>query len=204
VYVVPSAGTALNGQPTAHKTLNLQLNASDGVALGAWFVLSDTYYLAQAPAPGTLTAHLGAALRAHPTVLFLHGNAASRAVPYRVQHAKAWSRMGANVLALDYRGFGDSAGTPSEPGLARDAQAAWAWLRAHGAEAERVAVVGHSLGTAVATQLVHEVEREGERPRGLVLLAPFASLRTLVDSYYVLGLFPLMKPLELIPGAQGM
>jgi abhydrolase domain-containing protein 12 len=190
----------------AGKTLNLQLTTSDNVTLGAWLVLSDTFYHAQPtqPTAETLPALALQALQSHPTVLFLHGNAATRAVAFRVGiYAALSARLGANVLALDYRGFADSSGTPSEPGLARDARAAWDWLAAHGARPEDVLVVGHSLGTGVGTRFVHELEVEqAVRPRGLVLLAPFSSIHTLLDTYYVLGLIPLMKPLELIPGAR--
>jgi abhydrolase domain-containing protein 12 len=190
----------------AGKTLNLQLTTSDNVTLGAWLVLSDTFYHAQPtqPTAETLPALALQALQSHPTVLFLHGNAATRAVAFRVGiYAALSARLGANVLALDYRGFADSAGTPSEAGLARDARAAWDWLAAHGARPEDVLVVGHSLGTGVGARFVHELEVEqAVRPRGLVLLAPFSSIHTLLDTYYVLGLIPLMKPLELIPGAR--
>ena len=36
-----------------------------------------------------------------------------------------------NVLAIDYRGFGNSEGSPTEDGLALDARAAWDYLMAH-------------------------------------------------------------------------
>ena len=61
-------------------------------------------------------------------MLFFHGNAASRATGFRVQHCSTYaSRFGANVLAVDYRSFGDSTGSPSPEGLAKDARAAWDW-----------------------------------------------------------------------------
>jgi len=138
-----------------------------------------------------------------------------------VQHYQAFaSRLRANVFAPDYRGFGDSTGTPSEAGLILDARAAWDWLRSHGAPPESVLVVGNSLGTAVAVQFVNGLEaeqlsggdgqggKEGdgagrERPRGVVLLAPFSSVATLLDTYAIAGLVPLLAPLRIFPSVAG-
>lgn len=130
-----------------------------------------------------------------------------------MRHYQAFaSRLRANVFAPDYRGFGDSTGTPSEAGLTLDARAAWDWLRQSGAPAENVLVVGNSLGTGVAVQFVSALEAEqmggGEQreegsvlevPRGVVLLAPFSNVETLLDTYYIAGIVPLLAPLRTIP-----
>jgi abhydrolase domain-containing protein 12 len=66
-----------------------------------------------------------------------------------------------NVLAIDYRGFGDSTGTPSEEGLIRDAKAVWDYVdmqgggggRHGGGEEKGVVLVGQSLGTGVVAGL---------------------------------------------------
>ncbi|EPQ54662.1 alpha/beta-hydrolase [Gloeophyllum trabeum ATCC 11539] len=190
------------------KTLNVKLTTSDNQTIGAWFVLSDSYYHTLQPPidPVTLTTeHVRASLQTYPTILFLHGNAATRAVPFRVQHYSAFtSRLRANVLAIDYRGFADSSGTPSEAGLVRDTRAAYDWVRERGARAEDVLVVGHSLGTGVAARFVRELEEAGGRVKGMVLLAPFLSIGKLVDTYHVLGFIPLMKPLRNIPYAANL
>jgi len=71
-----------------------------------------------------------------------------------------------------------------------------------------VLVVGNSLGTAVAVQLASALEAEHgkevgvsgrERPRGVVLLAPFSSVETLLDSYYIAGFVPLFAPIRTFP-----
>ena len=203
--------------PTAFKTRNVYLHTADNETLGAWFVFADPFYAAhkadlQSPStsPDEL---LRSALRAHPTVLFLHGNGNARSLPSRVRHYQAFAaRLRANVFAPDYRGFGDSTGTPSEAGLMLDARAAWDWLRASGAPAESVLVVGNSLGTGVAVQFVSALEAEQlggdeqreeesalEGPRGVVLLAPFSNVETLLDTYYIAGLVPLLAPLRTLP-----
>lgn len=107
------------------------------------------------------------------------------------------------MLAIDYRGFGDSSGSPSERGLATDARAAFDWLISSGATPEDVLIVGHSLGTAVASSLAVSLSEESIRFKGLVLMSPFTSMHTLVDTYSILGLFPIMRPLTMVPRAAG-
>ncbi len=75
-----------------------------------------------------------------------------------------------NVLALDYRGFGDSSGSPSEAGVEADAQAGWDWVMRRAARpgegerevADEVLLMGHSLGTGVVAKLAgYLAERSG-------------------------------------------
>jgi abhydrolase domain-containing protein 12 len=128
------------------------------------------------------------------------GNAATRAFSARIQHYTAFSsRLSANILAIDYRGFGDSTGAPTQPGVARDARAAWNWLIKNGAPADQILIVGHSLGTAVSALLAAELSDEDISPKGVVLLSPFSSISKLLETYSILGVVPLMKPLATIP-----
>lgn len=208
----------------AFKTVNFNLTTSDNIRLGAWLVLSDEFYQAQttsAPPTAQFTeAQIDQALSSHPTVIFLHGNAATRAVSFRVSsYSSITSRLGANVLAIDYRGFADSEGIPSPEGLARDARAAWDWLNERGASAEDVVLMGHSLGTGVASMLAAELAVEGMHlapstqdliyllnllgvtPRGLVLVAPFTSISELLETYALAGLIPVLRPMRTFPWA---
>ena len=193
----------------------MNITTNDNVHLGAWFVLSDSFYTSPIVSPSTPShASIASALRLYPTVLYFHGNGGTRAVPFRVaSYASYTTRLGANVLALDYRGYADSEGTPTEDGLLRDARAAWQWLIDRGADPEDIVLVGQSLGTAVATNLAHALAVENEhvqntygpadtKPRGLVLVAPFSSLATLLETYNLGGWIPLLKPLQSIPFAQ--
>ncbi|EMD39676.1 hypothetical protein CERSUDRAFT_111987 [Gelatoporia subvermispora B] len=183
------------------KALNTYLHTSDNETLGAWFILSDPFYqtlreasplpLAQ---PSIETVQL--ALRTHPTVLFLHGAAATRAAEWRMQfYSTATSRLRTNVFVADYRGFGDSTGIPAEPGLAEDAYTAWTWLMDQGAKPENVLIVGHSLGTGVASLLATRLAKEDVKPRGIALLAPFTSAATLLETYHIQGI-PILQPLQ--------
>ncbi|KAH9968332.1 Alpha/Beta hydrolase protein [Lactifluus volemus] len=195
------------------KTHNVRIQTADNETLGAWFTFSDSFYATHKPlllndAPTNLSSLastslssrddlIHTALRTHPTILFLHGTTGTRVVPVRVRIYQAFAaRLRANVLALDYRGFADSTGTPSESGLTLDTRAAWDWLRTNGASPDNVLVVGDSLGTGVAMRASAMVR---ERPRGVVLLSPFSKLETLLDTYHILGLVPLFAPLRVMP-----
>lgn len=157
--------------------------------------------------------------RYHKTVLFFHGNAASRAVGFRSLLLTLWStKLDANILAIDYRGFGDSEGIPSEAGLAIDARAAWDYVTGLGARPSDVLIAGTSLGTGVVSKLAHELSQEGNisllsyvsavpltscstgiAPRGALLASGFTSIAKLLETYNIFGLLPLFQPLRLIP-----
>src|SRR4030065_1637303 len=103
--------------------------AEDGTSLNAWFL----------PAKGVAKA----------TVLFLHGNAENISTHFR---SVAWMPAeGFNVLALDYRGYGVSEGTPSPAGMQLDIDAAMRSLLARkDVDATRVVILGQSIGGALA------------------------------------------------------
>ncbi|WP_077148008.1 alpha/beta hydrolase [Sphingopyxis sp. KK2] len=84
-----------------------------------------------------------------PAVLLLHGNDSSRASQFELA---AWlAARGYAVLAIDFRGHGESAAVARSFGYfeARDAAAALAWLRAERPGAS-VAIIGSSLGGAAS------------------------------------------------------
>ncbi|TFK36193.1 Alpha/Beta hydrolase protein [Crucibulum laeve] len=183
------------------KTVNMNLRSLDNTTLGAWFIFSDSYYKSLPyPPPKAQSRNIPSAIHNKPTILFLHGNTGTRALSRRIAVYTAFTaRLGANVLAIDYRGFGDSEGHPSVHGVAMDARAGWNYLMSEGARPEDVLIVGHSLGTAIAGLLAAELGKEGIHPRGLVLMSPFSSVRSLMDQYYLFGFLPLLKPISAIP-----
>jgi pimeloyl-ACP methyl ester carboxylesterase len=102
----------------------------------------------------------------------LHGNTGTRAHPLRtVLYTAFTARLKANVLVIDYRGFGDSEGHPTVDGVSKDARAGWDYLMSQGAKPEDVLILGHSLGTAIAGLLSAELGQEGIQPRGTVLMS---------------------------------
>ena len=128
------------------------------------------------PGPGGHELHgwwLPAQGPARGVVLHLHGNAGNISTHLPLV---AWvPRAGFHLLTFDYRGFGQSSGSPSLDGIVDDAQAALDWLRrTHPAHAQQLVVIGQSLGGATATRLV---ARDGHGIRLLVLDCPFSSYR---------------------------
>lgn len=125
------------------------LQTSDGVKLHAWWIPAET---------------------AKFTFVGFHGNAgniANRSDVYRVLRESP-----ANVLAVEYRGYGRSGGAPSEAGLYRDADAAYEYLtQTRKIAPATIIAFGQSLGTAVAAHLAAK-----SAVGGVVLEAPFPSL----------------------------
>lgn len=119
---------------------NVPLVTSDGVSIHAWFV----------PAAGDSAAK-------GRTLLFCHGNAGD--IADRIYSLQTFHNMGFNVMAFDYRGYGNSAGKPSEHGTYEDARAAWRYLTdARGIPPGSIALFGRSLGAAVACELATELD----------------------------------------------
>jgi uncharacterized protein len=117
------------------------------------------------------------------TLLYLHGNATN--LNCRVPRIQALSGLGFSVLAIDWRGFGNSTGTPSQAGCQLDAEAALQWL-ARRADLSKTVILAESLGSGVAVELVvkHEVG-------ALVLQAPFSSAVDVAEAF--LPIFPIRK-----------
>lgn len=138
------------------------LRTRDGVRLHAWWLES----------PGSRVA-----------TLYLHGNGGNLA--YRPGHLREILAAGSSVLIVDYRGYGRSAGWPTERGLYRDADAAYDHLMAQGIEPDQIVLHGESLGSAVA------VDVAARRPCGGVILeCPFPSI-----AYMARRLVPYLGPL---------
>ena len=111
-----------------------------------------------------------------PLLLFLHGarwNVTGSSPRIRRLHA-----MGFSVLAVDYRGFGQSSkALPSEASAAEDARAAWRWLGQKAGGKPRY-IFGHSLGGAIAIDLASAVNDE----QGVIVESTFTSIPDVLDS----------------------
>jgi uncharacterized protein len=125
-----------------------------------------------------LTLHGRYALRAYAyfNVLYLHGSRGNLAT--RPATLRWLCFANANVLGLDYRGYGKSEGQPSEAGLSLDAQAAYDWLAAR-VPAASIVVVGEGLGTGPACELART-----RSVAALVLISAFTSMRELAAARY--------------------
>lgn len=143
---------------------NVVLQASDGVRIESWYW----------PVGG-----------AKGTVVLFHGNAGHRGD--RLFWMKRIRALGWNAFVPDYRGYGGSEGAPSEAGLYRDGDAAFAYARAH--TTGPVVLAGSSVGTGVAVEMAvrHDVA-------GLILTAaPTSMPRVARDAYPFLPAAWLMR-----------
>lgn len=133
----------------------IRIKTSDGEQLVAWFA---------PPRDGK------------PIVLFFHGNA--EVLAWRVERFKRLTQDGIGLLAVSFRGYAGSTGSPSEAGLVADGEAAYAFAAARYA-AGRIAVWGYSLGSGVAVQLAarHPAAK-------LVLEAPYTSTADIAAARY--------------------
>ncbi|HEY5207298.1 MAG TPA: alpha/beta hydrolase [Roseiarcus sp.] len=133
----------------------LRLTTEDGESLVAWSF---------PPAPE------------RPLILYFHGNAGGLAL--RVERFRAMAKAGMGLLAIEYRGYASSTGSPSERGLKLDGEAAYAAAIASVAP-ERIVALGESLGSGVAVALAarHKVG-------ALVLDSPYSSIADVAAATY--------------------
>jgi len=133
------------------------LTTADGVHLAGWFV----------PYP-----------QARATLLFLHGNAGN--ISHRLDSIRLFHDLGLAVFIIDYRGYGESEGRPTEDGTYRDAAAAWDYLVEQRQLAPRqIVLFGRSLGGAVAADLASRTQ-----PAALIIESTFTSVPDMAATLY--------------------
>ncbi|MDH3890863.1 MAG: alpha/beta hydrolase [candidate division Zixibacteria bacterium] len=148
------------------------IEVTDSVQVHAWYV----------PAPdgnsGSNNSHA-------PTVLFFHGNGGN--ISHRLPTVDLVVGLGANIMLVDYRGYGRSGGVPSEQNMYADALACYRWLTdTKETPSEQIMIFGRSLGGAVAIQLATQVECAG-----LIVESSFTSAKAmgnLMFPYFPVGL----------------
>lgn len=135
----------------------VRLGTADGETLAGWYI----------PAPA-----------ARGTLLYLHGNGGN--IGHRLDPIAVFHRLGLNILIIDYRGYGDSSGKPSEEGTYQDALAAWDYLTQEKRHMpDRIVLFGESLGGSIAARLAAR-----QTPAGLVIYASFTSVPELAQALY--------------------
>lgn len=104
-------------------------------------------------------------------LLFSHGNAGN--VSGRPEIARPLVQRGLAVLLYDYRGYGQSEGSPNEEGTYSDAEAMLAVLAARAPSQGHIFLFGRSLGGGVSYELALRHPELG----GLITDATFTSMR---------------------------
>jgi len=119
--------------------------STDGVNLTAWIVSTNPPHDAHGM-----------------WMLICHGNLGNIGFGQRPEFYAFMRDTGLNLLAFDYRGFGESTGSPDEHGLYADAQASYDYLtKTLHISPDHIIIFGHSLGSGVAIELASKVPAAG-------------------------------------------
>lgn len=156
LYFPPHSKVPLAEVEAAGVFRELAFKTEDGLDLKAWY------------APAT---------RKRMTIIYFHGNA--DCLSSAIQVAEPYVGEGYGFLLVEYRGYSGLSGRPSENGLYADGRAAVHKLFDLGAQPDSFVMMGHSLGSGVATQMAVEYHAPA-----LVLVAPFLSTVQVAQKRY--------------------
>jgi len=148
VYLPTKSLTALpDAYGLAYESISLK--TSDGLKIHGWFL----------PAKNERS-----------VLLFFHGNAGN--LSDRIETLEIFHRLHLSVLIIDYRGYGQSEGSPTEAGTYLDAEAAWNFLtKTKKYASTQIFVLGRSLGGGIASWIA-----EKHKPLALILESTFTSI----------------------------
>jgi fermentation-respiration switch protein FrsA (DUF1100 family) len=166
--VASSLSVAAVGRP-ADFAIDVELTSADNTRLRGWLVHSAD----RQPDDGGQSS----------LVLYFPGNSLNRLD--RIQDLCEVASRGFDVLVFDYRGFGDSEGSPSESRLSADSLLIWKYACEDlGYDESRIIIFGESLGGAVALSLWSEANSRPPQPAALILSSTFASMQQTVAWHY--------------------
>jgi len=147
LFPIPETRRTSPGAAGFPQAEELPLQTSDGEKLVIWHV---------APRDGK------------PAVIFFHGN--GDILAWRAPWFAKLTADGTGLVAVSFRGYAGSSGSPTEAGLINDAEAAYAFA-AQRYPPERIVVWGYSLGTGPAVALAAK-----QKIAKLILEAPYTSI----------------------------
>lgn len=136
---------------------SVEFTTSDGTKLSGWFIPVE---------------------KNSDVILFCHGNAGN--ISHRLESIRIFHKLGYSIFIFDYRGYGRSAGSPSEKGTYLDVEAAWNYLvNDRKVQSEKIIVFGRSLGGAIAAWLA-----QNHQPRALIVESTFTSIKDIGAELY--------------------
>ncbi|CAF0706654.1 unnamed protein product [Brachionus calyciflorus] len=167
----------------------------DDIQLGAWHILPHDKQLKPS---SNLQEHFEINIeksfesKKSITILYLHGNTNDRSTYHRIQLYKYLSNLGYNVVAVDYRGYGDSTGEPTEIDVVRDALFTYDFIK-RTAPWTTIYIWGHSLGTGITSSAARTLTEKNRAPEGIILEAPFFNIVEEVELHPFAWLFSYNK-----------
>jgi len=175
-------------QPAFHLTNTTNLfitspkDSSGSSRIGAWYFL-----------PEKSSGKVEPLTEKDTLILYLHGNSFNRSQPHRVALYKLLIKLGYYVLAIDYRGFGDSSPVNlAEKTVVEDARAALSWIADKLGDKVKVVVWGHSLGSAICSHTVAEFDMEtggSSSVTGVILESPFNNMNDELHTFRFVRMF---------------
>lgn len=100
-----------------------------------------------------------------------------------------------HVIAIDYRGFGRSTGSPTEEGVITDGMSLVDWaINTAGVSPDRIVLMGQSLGTAIVSAVAERCVLKEIEFAGVVLIAGFSDLANMLSGYSIAGVVPALGP----------
>ena len=160
LFFFPDKVTYITPDRLNLKYEDVYLDTLDGERLHGWWLPA----LTNGPAKGT--------------VYFLHGNAQN--ISAHVLNAAWLPEQGYNVFTIDYRGYGQSTGTPELEGALHDIETGLRWLAEEDNTHKRpLHLLGQSLGGALGIALASEWSERNEKPvlNSVILDGTFSGFR---------------------------
>jgi fermentation-respiration switch protein FrsA (DUF1100 family) len=136
---------------------NVVLKTADGLKLTGWYIPAQSSDL---------------------TLLFCHGNGGN--IMHRLDSINIFYNLGLNCFIFDYRGYGNSEGSPTEEGTYLDVAAAYKWLTEEKkVQPDDIVVFGRSLGGSVAAKLASTT-----KVKALIIESCFTSYVDMGKKFY--------------------
>ena len=155
----PTADHVLKPDVLGIQYEDISLASADGTRLHGWWLYAQD--------------------KPRATVLFLHGNAQN--ISNHIKHVYWLVDYGYNVVTIDYRGYGASAGSPDIAGSLDDIRAAVDYVSRDARTArQKLLVVGQSLGGSFAIAALAATESRNQVD-ALVVISAFSDYRRIVQ-----------------------
>lgn len=111
------------------------------------------------------------------TLVVFHGNAGH--IGHRVDKFRPYLEKGYGLLLVEYRGYGDNLGKPTEDGFYKDGIAALEFLSKQNISKQQTILYGESLGCGLAVKLSTE-----DKYHSTILEAPYTSIAEVASRHY--------------------